>query len=159
MGTFGGGGIVLPIRDGLTGTYGSGQPWENLFLGISTLLAAAAVSILLTSIVFLGVLKMNIRSEDIIILYVLDISIIIWQKWLDKSTRVFPKYNSFVSNSLYPMDCHPPGSSVHGDFPGKNTRGDCHFLLRESSWPRIELMTPALAGRFFTCWATWEAPS
>ena len=28
------------------------------------------------------------------------------------------------------MDCSPPGSSVHGDFPGKNTGVDCHFLLQ-----------------------------
>ena len=29
-----------------------------------------------------------------------------------------------------PMDCGPPGSSVHGDFPGKNTRVGCHALLQ-----------------------------
>ena len=29
-----------------------------------------------------------------------------------------------------PMDCSPPGSSVHGDFPGKNTRVGCHALLQ-----------------------------
>ena len=29
-----------------------------------------------------------------------------------------------------PMDCSLPGSSVHGDFPGKNTGRGCHFLLR-----------------------------
>ena len=28
-----------------------------------------------------------------------------------------------------PMDCTPPGSSVH-DFPGKNTGVGCHFLLQ-----------------------------
>ena len=28
-----------------------------------------------------------------------------------------------------PMDCSPPGSSVPGIFPCKNTGGDCHFLL------------------------------
>ena len=28
---------------------------------------------------------------------------------------------SVVSDSLRPMDCSPPGFSVHGDFPGKNT--------------------------------------
>ena len=28
-----------------------------------------------------------------------------------------------------PMDCSPPGSSVHGDSPGKNTGVDCHALL------------------------------
>ena len=27
-----------------------------------------------------------------------------------------------------PMDCSPPGSSVHGDFPGKNTGVSCHTL-------------------------------
>ena len=27
------------------------------------------------------------------------------------------------------MGCSPPGSSVHGIFPGRNTRTGCHFLL------------------------------
>ena len=29
-----------------------------------------------------------------------------------------------------PMDCSPPGTSVHGIFPGKNTGAGCHFLLQ-----------------------------
>ena len=29
-----------------------------------------------------------------------------------------------------PIDCSPPSSSVHWDFPGKNTGMDCHFLLQ-----------------------------
>ena len=29
-----------------------------------------------------------------------------------------------------PMDCSLPGSSVHGIFPGKNARMDCHLLLQ-----------------------------
>ena len=29
-----------------------------------------------------------------------------------------------------PMDCSPPGSSVHGNFPGKSTGVGCHCLLR-----------------------------
>ena len=29
-----------------------------------------------------------------------------------------------------PMDCSSPGSSVHGDAPGKNTGVGCHALLR-----------------------------
>ena len=29
-----------------------------------------------------------------------------------------------------PMDCSPPGSSVHGYFPGKNTGMGCHALLQ-----------------------------
>ena len=29
-----------------------------------------------------------------------------------------------------PGDCSPPGSSIHGDFPGKNTRMGCQALLQ-----------------------------
>ena len=33
--------------------------------------------------------------------------------------------------ALYdPMDCSPPGSSDHGDSPGKNTGGGCHALFQ-----------------------------
>ena len=30
----------------------------------------------------------------------------------------------------YPMEYSLPGSSVHGDSPGRNTRADCHALLQ-----------------------------
>ena len=30
-----------------------------------------------------------------------------------------------------PIDCSPPGSPVHGDFPGKNAGVGCHALLQE----------------------------
>ena len=41
-----------------------------------------------------------------------------------------------------PMDCSPPGSSVHGDSPGKNTGVGCHTLLQgifptQGSNPRL----------------------
>ena len=29
-----------------------------------------------------------------------------------------------------PIDCNPPGSSVHGDSSGKNNGGGCSFLLQ-----------------------------
>ena len=29
-----------------------------------------------------------------------------------------------------PVDCSPPGSSDHGDSPGKNTRVGCHAFLQ-----------------------------
>ena len=29
-----------------------------------------------------------------------------------------------------PIDCSPPGTSVHGDSPGKNTRVSCHALFQ-----------------------------
>ena len=28
------------------------------------------------------------------------------------------------------MRCSPPGSSIHSNFPGKNTGVSCHFLLQ-----------------------------
>ena len=35
-----------------------------------------------------------------------------------------------MSDSCDPVDCSPPGSSVHGIFPGKNAGVGCHFLLQ-----------------------------
>ena len=50
-----------------------------------------------------------------------------------------------------PMDCSPPGSSVHGIFPGKNTGVGCHFPSPEDlPEPGIEPTSPALTGGFFT---------
>ena len=31
---------------------------------------------------------------------------------------------------LDPVDCSPPGSSVHGDSPGRNTGVRCHAVLQ-----------------------------
>ena len=43
------------------------------------------------------------------------------------------------------MDCSPPGSSVHGDFPDKNTGVGCHFLLQGNlPDPGIKPRSPAL---------------
>ena len=38
--------------------------------------------------------------------------------------------HSVVSTLGNVMDCSPPGSSVHGDSPGKNTGVGCHALLQ-----------------------------
>ena len=44
------------------------------------------------------------------------------------------------------MDSSPPGSSVRGDSPGKNTRVGCHalfhgiFLTQESNWYLLHLL-------------------
>ena len=49
------------------------------------------------------------------------------------------------------MDYSLPGSPVHGDSPGKNTGVGCHFLPPGNlPDPGIELVSPALAGEFFT---------
>ena len=50
-----------------------------------------------------------------------------------------------------PMDSHPPGSSVPGDSPGRNTGVGCHGLL-QGIFPTqgSNRVSPALAGGFFT---------
>ena len=47
------------------------------------------------------------------------------------------------------MDCSLPGSAVHGESPGKNTRVGCHALL-QGIFPT--------QGGFFTTSTTWETP-
>ena len=56
-----------------------------------------------------------------------------------------------------PVDCSLPGSSVHGDSPGKNAGGGCHALLPRSGIKPESLTSPALAGGFLTTSATLEA--
>ena len=46
-----------------------------------------------------------------------------WEDPLEKGKLCLTLWN--------PVDCSPPGSSVHGDSPGKNTRVGCHTLLCE----------------------------
>ena len=43
-----------------------------------------------------------------------------------------------------PMDCNPPGSSVHENSPGKNTGVGCHALLQGIFLTGIEPGSPAL---------------
>ena len=52
------------------------------------------------------------------------------------------------------IDCSPPGSSVHGDSPGKNTGVGCLPYSRESSQPRAWIQVSHIAGGFFTIWTT-----
>ena len=56
-----------------------------------------------------------------------------------------------------PMDCSLPGSSVHGDSPGKNTGVGCHALLQGIFPPRDWTQASSITGRFFTNWAIREA--
>ena len=60
-----------------------------------------------------------------------------------------------------PMNCSPPGSSVHGDSPGKNTGVGCCALLQGifTTRDRIHVSCVSCIGRrLFTASPTWEAP-
>ena len=60
-----------------------------------------------------------------------------------------------------PMDCSPPGSSVHGILQARILKWVAMSSSRGSSRTRdrpMSLMSPALANGFFTTSTTWEAP-
>ena len=60
------------------------------------------------------------------------------------------------------MDCSPPGSSVHGDSPGKNTGVGCHALLpTQGIFPtqglKLHVLQLLHCRWSLYCWATGEA--
>ena len=59
-----------------------------------------------------------------------------------------------MSDSCVPIDCSPPGSSVHGDSPGRNTRVDTYPFFRGTSQPWNQTRVSCIAGKFFTSWTT-----
>ena len=60
-----------------------------------------------------------------------------------------------------PMDCSPPGSSVHGISQARILEWVANSFSRESSQPRDWTHVSCIAGRFFTLWAlseAWQGP-
>ena len=57
-----------------------------------------------------------------------------------------------------PMDCSLPGSSVHGILQARILEWVAILFSKGSSWPRDQILLSCIAGRFFTVWATREAP-
>ena len=53
-----------------------------------------------------------------------------------------------------PMDCSPPGSSVLGDSPDKNSGVSSMPSFRGSCQPRDRIQVSHIAGGFFIVWAT-----
>ena len=71
-------------------------------------------------------------------------------------------YIQSYSTLCHPVDCSPPGSSVHGIFQAWILEWVVISSSRGFSWPRD--WTPVsciscIGGRFFTSWATGEAPA
>ena len=55
----------------------------------------------------------------------------------------------------YPMDCSLPGSSVHGDSPGKNTGVSCHPLLLVKLKPVAEFQPRKMGWSDYRQFKTW----
>ena len=57
-----------------------------------------------------------------------------------------------------PMDCSPPGSSVHGIFQARILEWVAISFSKVSSGPGTEPVSPSLAGRFFATEPPGQAP-
>ena len=57
-----------------------------------------------------------------------------------------------------PMDCSPPGSSVHEISQASILEWVASPFSSGSSWPRNQTRVSCIAGGFFIIWATKEAP-
>ena len=58
-----------------------------------------------------------------------------------------------------PMDCSPPGSSVHGIFQARILESVAISSSRGSSWPRYQTCVSYIShigGQILYHWATWE---
>ena len=56
-----------------------------------------------------------------------------WHCWAPFLSSIILQFTSVAQSCLTlwdPMNCSPPGSSIQGDSPGKNTGVDCHALLQ-----------------------------
>ena len=62
-----------------------------------------------------------------------------------------------MCDSLCPMDCSPPGSSVHGILLARILEWVAMPSSKISSWPSDRTWVSCIAGRLFTVWATGEA--
>ena len=74
------------------------------------------------------------------------------KKW--KSISHFSHVQLFASD---PMNCSPPGSSVHGILQARILEWIAMPFSRASSRPRDRTQVSCIAGRFFTIWTTREA--
>ena len=56
-----------------------------------------------------------------------------------------------------PMDCSPPGSSIHGILQARILEWVAMLFSRGSSQPRNQIQVSRIVGAFFTVWASREA--
>ena len=70
--------------------------------------------------------------------------------------KIWKKGPSVVSDSLRPMDCSLPGSSVHGIFQVRILEWVAISFSRRSSQSRDRTQVSCIAGGFVTTWAMKE---
>ena len=89
----------------------------------------------------------------------LTLSLFSWRKkgemttWWKSKREVAQSFPTLCN----PMDCSPPGSSVHGILQARILEWVAISFSRESSQPRDWIQVSRIAGRCFNLWATREA--
>ena len=76
------------------------------------------------------------------------LKILIWVKWSEVA--------QWCPTLCDPMDCSPPGSSIHGILQARVLEWVAICFSRGSSWPRNRTWVSGTVGRCFTVWATRE---
>ena len=79
----------------------------------------------------------------------------LWAHWKESESVIA----SVMSNSLWPHELQPQGSSVHGIVQARILEWVAIPFSRGSSQPRDQTWVSYIVGRFFTMWATREAPT
>ena len=92
---------------------------------------------------------------DVHILFITEPLLSIYLKYLPKWKWKWSC--SVVSDSLRPMGCSPPSSSVHGILQARILGWVAISFSRGSSWPRDRTQVSCIAGRHFNLCTTREA--
>ena len=74
----------------------------------------------------------------------------------ETDTVIYSILNSVVSDSLQPVDCSRPSSSIHGILQARILEWVAISFSRRSSQPRDWTQVSHIVGRRFTIWATRE---
>ena len=90
----------------------------------------------------------------------MDFRILLYTKYNKRLVKIFWNFlenNVLVAQSCLtvcnPMDCSPPGSSVHGILQTRILEWVATPFSRGCSWLRSQTLFSCIAGRFFTIWA------
>ena len=83
---------------------------------------------------YLHVIFFRVQLSNAKFIHIVVQSLLLTSKTLSSSSQSEIKIesvsHSVVYDHLKPMDCSPPGFSVHGNSPGKNTEVGFHTLLQ-----------------------------
>ena len=84
---------------------------------------------------------------------------LLYMEWINTEVLLCNTDRYLLSLTLCnPTDCSLPGFSVHGILQARILESIAIPVSRGSSWHRGQTLVSQIAGRFFTIWATREAP-